>query len=117
MSFSSVEALTSQLVNAPDEIVFSDVISFVDDNYTFTPSAFSNGAVNNEANQNNGSCKLLALGQLLGLTEAQTLALFGSYYRDDVLKHPEGTDHANIRNFMVSGFDGLQFDTFPLAEK
>lgn len=37
------------------------------------------------------------------LDEDSTLACFGSYYRDDVLKFPDGTDHGNIRRFMRDG--------------
>ena len=32
--------------------------------------------------------------------EMETLSLFGHYYRDDVMGHPEGDDHRNIRNFL-----------------
>jgi len=37
------------------------------------------------------------------------LALFGDYYRSDVLKNPEGSDHQNIRNFMHKGWAGVTF--------
>jgi|GEM_PF-3978162 len=37
------------------------------------------------------------------LDEDSTLACFGSYYRDDGLKFPDGTDHGNIRRFMRDG--------------
>ncbi|HAB55541.1 MAG TPA: type III effector, partial [Cellvibrionales bacterium] len=41
----------------------------------------------------------------------------GKYYRDDVLGNPSGDDHANIRNFILDGWLGIQFDTEPLALK
>jgi HopJ type III effector protein. len=44
------------------------------------------------------------------------LALFGEFYRD-VLATPEGDDHQNIRNFMKTGWAGVQFNTTPLTEK
>lgn len=41
------------------------------------------------------------------LTKEQTLNGFGGYYREDVLKNPQGTDHEQIRNFMNHGWDGV----------
>ncbi|MDG6097092.1 hypothetical protein EXU34_06520 [Alteromonas sp. ZYF713] len=117
MAYTNQQALIEQLTNTPEQISFNDVIAFIDDNFAFTPTAFTNGKVENEANQNNGSCKLLALGQYLKLTNEQTLALFGSYYRDDVLGNPDGIDHANIRNFMQTGAEGVTFELFPLESK
>ncbi|GGF54244.1 HopJ type III effector protein [Alteromonas lipolytica] len=114
MSFTSLEALTTQLNNAPESIEFNDVIALIDSTFSFSPTAFTNGDVSNEANQNNGSCKLLALGQYLKLSDEQTLALFGKFYREDVLKNPQGDDHANIRNFMITGSAGVSFEVFPL---
>ena len=60
--------------------------------------------------------RLLALGQHLNLNQAQTLALFGRFYREDVLDNPNGSDHANIRNFMKTGHEEVVFETFPLVE-
>jgi len=31
--------------------------------------------------------------------------------------NPNGTDHQNIRNFMKTGLEGLQFDGIALTEK
>ncbi|MBQ4828422.1 HopJ type III effector protein [Alteromonas sp. MMG017] len=115
MNYNNVNALTKHLNDSPETVEFGDVIALIDSAFTFTPTAFSNGEVTNEANQNNGSCKLLALGQHLQLSQAQTLALFGAFYRVDVLKNPEGDDHANIRNFMQSGHEGVSFEKFPLT--
>ena len=78
--------------------------------YAFTPTAFANGELSNAAGENNGSCKLFSFAKLTGLTKEQTLACFGHHYTDHVLKHPEGTDHANIRNFMKHGWDGIRFE-------
>lgn len=117
MVYRNQQALMEQLHSTPERIEFQDVIAFIEANFIFTPTAFTNGKVQNEANQNNGSCKLLALGQYLKLTNEQTLALFGCYYRDDVLGNPAGSDHANIRNFMLTGAAGVIFKVFPLTEK
>ncbi len=100
---------------------FEDVIAYIEAHYDYTPTRFSNGssadAVVSEAGQNAGSCRLFALAQLKGLSEAETLTLFGRFYRDDVLKHPEGSDHANIRRFMQDGWAGIRFDGTPLVAK
>jgi len=105
----------TQLSQHPEHVEFSDTMAIIEENYTFTPSSFSNGDTVNEANQNNGSCKIFAFGLLNNLTPEQTLACFGTYYRDDVLKNPDGNDHQNIRHFMVSGWDGIKFNDQALA--
>ena len=46
-----------------------------------------------------------------------TLACFGAFYTEDVLKNPDGTDHQNIRNFMKTGWDGIAFYGEPLTLK
>ena len=97
------------LNNSPAEIEFSDTMETIDAMYDFSPAGFRNGEVENAAGENNGSCKLFAFAQLQGLDEQQTLSCFGAYYHDDVLKHPEGNDHQNIRNFMKSGWPGIKF--------
>lgn len=63
----------------------------------------------NEANQNNGSCKIFSFAKMNNLSEKDTLALFGDFYRNDVLQNPEGEDHQNIRNFIKYGWNGIQF--------
>ena len=50
-----------------------------------------------------------AFAQLHELDAARTLACFGRYYREDVLRHPDGSDHANIRTFMRHGPAGIRF--------
>jgi len=107
----------SKLLSDPETISFQDTMAVIDANYNFTPCAFKNGETYNEAGQNNGSCKLFGFAQLQQLNETQTLACFGSFYRDDVLKHPEGQDHQNIRNFMRFGWEGIVFQGQTLAAK
>jgi len=67
-----------------------------------------------EAGSNEGSCKILAFAKMHQLDEAQALQLFGDFYREDVLKNPQGQDHTNIRNFMASGWGGVSFESAPL---
>jgi len=89
----------------------------IDAHYTFTPTAFRNGNLQNNAGQNNGSCKIFAFGQLNELNETQVLACFGDYYREHVLKHPQADDHQNIRQFMLHGWSGIQFSGKALTPK
>ena len=109
MSDLTVTALLEKIQQQPEKVAFSDVIATIDACYHYQPTAFSNGDVISNAGENVGSCKIFAFAQLQQLSEAQTLACFGHYYRDDVLAHPEGLDHANIRQFMLSGWSQLRF--------
>ena len=101
----------------PENIEFKDVISFIDEQYDFTPTPFKNGNTSNEANQNNGSCKLFSFAKLNNLSKEETLFLFGDFYRNDVLKNPEGNDHQNIRNFIAFGWEGISFEGEALRKK
>ena len=108
--------LLQQLRNAPESLVFADIIAVIDSHYAFSPAGFRNGDTYNDAGQNNGSCKVFAFARLHQLDAATTLGLFAEHYRA-VLATPEGSDHANIRNFMRSGWDGIQFDDTPLMAR
>lgn len=92
-------------------------MTVIDKHYDFTPTSFNNGEVINGVGTNEGSCKIFAFAQLNNLSETETLALFGRYYRDDVLGHPAAEDHANIRNFILDGWLGIHFEHAPLVEK
>ncbi len=102
--------LLNQLKTSPETIDFKEVLAFIEEHYDFTPTKFTNGNTVNEADQNNGSCKIFSFGKLNDLSKEDTLALFGAFYRDEVLKNPAGTDHQNIRNFMEFGWDGISFE-------
>jgi hypothetical protein len=109
--------ILEQLKNSPETIDFKDVIAFIDENYDFTPTKFTNGNTVNEVNQNNGSCKVFSFAKLNQLSKEETLALFGDFYRTDVLQNPEGTDHQNIRNFIEFGWNGVSFEDEALRLK
>jgi len=95
---------------------FKEVIEFIDTHYNHQPTAFKNGALHNDANQNQGSAKVFTFAQLHKLGKADTLFLFAEHY-DAVLKDPDGTDHQNIRQFMIHGWPGIVFDGQALSEK
>ena len=67
------------------EADFEDSIAFVNAHYDYTPTRFTNGlgsdAVVNEAGKNEGSCRLFALAHVNGLSESDTVQLFGRFYR------------------------------------
>lgn len=109
--------MIEQLKNSPEKIQFKEVIAHIEENYDFRPMKFKNGNTVNEADQNNGSCKVFSFAQLNDLSKEDTLKLFGEFYREDVLKNPEGTDHQNIRNFMEFGWDGISFEGNALKKK
>ena len=109
--------ILNKLKTAPKEIDFKEVIAFIDEQYDFTPTKFTNGNVTNEANENNGSCKVFSFAKLNELSKEETLALFGAFYREDVLNNPNGNDHQNIRNFMESGWNGILFEGEVLNKK
>lgn len=112
-----LEAFFRQLSSEPESISFEQSIQLIDALYEFTPTAFSNGDVTNAAGENNGSCKILAFAALHQLSEPQTLQLFGDFYRLEVMPDLKGQNHANIRNFMRTGWDGVRFASAPLRGK
>ena len=109
-----LKAFITKVFETPEEIAFADTINVIEAHYAFKPTAFENGALHNEAGQNNGSCKIFAFAQLHGLSVDQTLHCFGTYYREDVLNDPEGDSHQNIRSFMKSGWSSIRFDDIAL---
>lgn len=113
----TLQAFIEQVKIHPENIEFSNTMEVIDSNYDFTPTEFSNGQAINEADQNNGSCKIFAFAQLNQLNVKQTLACFGQYYRIDVLQYPENEDHQNIRNFMMTGWEGIYFKNQALQLK
>ncbi|MFN5746398.1 MAG: HopJ type III effector protein [Methylococcaceae bacterium] len=95
-------------------VSFDDTIAQIAAHYRYVPTGFSNGLddarLDNAAGVNEGSCKIFSFARINGLTEAETLGLFGDFYRRDVLGNPVGTDHRNIRNFMQYGWEGIVFE-------
>lgn len=105
----------------PLDVEFQQAIRLIDAFYKYTPTKFTNGVgdtpIVNERGENEGACKIFAFAKRWGLTEAQTLACFGRYYREHVLPNPEGTDHPNIRRFITDGWEGIRFEHDPLKPR
>ena len=112
-----IDDFLNKLRTQPESIAFTDTMEVIEANYEFTPVRFTNGSAVNETGANSGSCKLFAFAKLQKLSKEETLACFGDYYRVDVLQHPEATNHANIRNFMITGWEGIKFDAEALQLK
>ena len=113
----TLNTLLTAITKSPNDIEFADTMTVIESYYHFTPTQFKNGKSINLAGENNGSCKIFAFGQLNNLSEIQTLSCFGAYYHEHVLKNPKGVDHQNIRNFMISGWQGIRFNGTALLEK
>jgi hypothetical protein len=99
-----------------NSVSFKEVIEFIENHYQHKPTAFKNGALLNEATQNQGSAKVFAFAQLHELDKQDTLYLFAEHYRS-VLEHADGTDHQNIRQFMIHGWPGIVFEGQALLPK
>ncbi|WP_169393348.1 MULTISPECIES: HopJ type III effector protein [Psychrobacter] len=97
-------------------IGFNDVIRFIDDFYYYTPVGFVNGLQHNLAGENEGSAKIFGFAKLHGLNKLDTLTLFGEHF-EAVKRNPAGTDHANIRNFLHWGWEGLLMQKNPLVDR
>jgi hypothetical protein len=108
MTVTQIADFIDKLTHQADSILFEDFLALIAAHYNFTATGFSNGAQQNGAGENSGSCKVFAFGLLNQLNQQQTLALFGQHYRD-VVANPQGDDHQNIRQFIQHGWDGIQF--------
>jgi hypothetical protein len=95
------------------DILFAEILSFIESNYEYFPTAFKNGNLNNESNQNQGSAKVLYFAHLNQLDKEDTLLFFAEHYQN-VLENPEAENHQNIRQFMQNGWDGVEFETVTL---
>ena len=95
---------------------FADTLAFIDQYYDYRPSAFRNGPLHNSAEQNQGSCRILAMAQDLNLSDEQALQCFAEHYQS-VLAQPEGSEHANIRTLMQHGLAAVHFDNQPLTRR
>lgn len=47
---------------------FTDSLAFIEQHYHYQPQAFRNGSITNLAGENQGSCKILGLALLEGLS-------------------------------------------------
>lgn len=115
--FMDINTFISKVKQAPRTISFAETITIIDENYTFSATAFENGTHHNKAGENSGSCKIFAFAELNNLSAAETLSCFAAYYYEEVLGDPEGNNHQNIRNFMKTAWEGIAFYGTALVAK
>lgn len=120
-TMNQLEEFIARLRSKPEDTEFQEVINIIDKYYQYTPTGFTNGpdktGVINAEGENEGSCKIFSFAKINGLTVEQTLNCFGRYYRDDVLKNPDGTDHQNIRTFISHGWEHVNFEKTALEQR
>lgn len=108
-------------IKAGRPVAFRDTMAVIAEHYDYRPTRFLNGIgesrLINEPGVNQGSCKIFSFARRHGLSVPETLALFGEYYRDEVLPNPGGEGHMNIRTFMRHGWEGIQFAGEALSPK
>src|SRR5690606_26981981 len=95
---------------------FADTLAFIEQHYHYQPSGFHNGPLYNSAEQNQGSCRLLAMAQDLGLVNQQALHSLAEDYQG-VLHDPTGCELANIRTLMQLGLEAVRIDRPPLTRR
>lgn len=103
------ELFNANLEMSGDDIKFEEVIQLIDEHYESQLLEFKNGEILNKPGENEGSAKVLSYAALSDLDKETTLKLWGQYYRE-VLQDPDGESHANIRNFIKYGWDGVPFE-------
>lgn len=112
----NIQQFKEKLKTTPTAVTFAETMQVIDDNYIFTPTAFTNGKFKNKVGENSGSNKIFAFALKHKLTKEETLYCFGENYKT-VLKDQNGTSHYNIRTFMKSGLEGLVIDSLTLKLK
>ena len=93
---------------------FEDTLELIERYFDYRPTGFRNGPLTNAPGENAGSCRTFAMARFCNLNEADTLRLFGQHY-DQVLSDPAGESHGNIRQFISTGWSGIQFEAEPLT--
>ena len=106
---SDCEVFNANLEMAGDDVTFEEVMELIDTHYETGMIEFKNGDIVNAQGENEGSAKILSYAVLSGMDKATTLKLWGQYYRE-VKDDPDGDSHANIRNFMKYGWEGVPFE-------
>nr|MBC7613859.1 HopJ type III effector protein [Pseudopedobacter sp.] len=99
-----------------NHLKFAAIIETIEASCQYNATAFKNGAAFNEIDQNQGSAKVFYFAQLNNLSKEDALLLFAEHYQS-VLDTPEGTDHQNIRQFMIHGWDGIEFKNVAFKAK
>lgn len=113
-SFAQAKQAFLHALEAPEHR-FADTLAFIEQWYHYQPSAFSFDGLASTLEQNQGSCKIFALAQLLNLSQQQTLQCFGEHYRN--LNSATAPLHANLNKLAKQPLSNLEFSQFPLIPK
>jgi hypothetical protein len=103
------ELFNANVEMSADELTFEEVLELIETHYEPGLIEWKNGDIVNKQGENEGSAKLLSYAALSEMDKATTLTLWGQYYRE-VKADPSGDSHANIRNFMKTGWEGVPFE-------
>ena len=106
---SDCEVFNANVEMDSDALLFEEVMELIDTHYESQLLEFKNGDIVNKQGENEGSAKLLSYAALSNMDKETTLKLWGQYYKE-VVNDPNGTSHANIRNFMKYGWEGVPFE-------
>lgn len=98
------------------QLLFKEILNFIEEKYQYTPSAFKNGDLMNTEDENQGSAKVLYFAQMNNISKEDTLQLFSEHYQA-VLDDANGSSHQNIRNFKQYGWEGVVFENIVLLKK
>lgn len=107
------QQLLAQLAHS--EHTFAQTLAFIEQHFNYQASGFKFAQLESNSEQNQGSCKIFALAQLLNLTQAQTLLCFGEHYRH--LNNTAQDSHLNLRQLAKIGRINIEFEHFPLSLK
>jgi len=104
-------------IKSSEVVDFNEFIDLIEQEYNFTNIAFNNGNLHNKNDENQGSAKVFCFALLHNLSKEQTLRCFSQHYASVLNSKAEDKTHLNIRNFIKSGFAGLQIDKQALSFK
>jgi HopJ type III effector protein len=106
---SECDIFNSNVEMDSSSLMIEAVLELINEHYETQLLEYTVGDVLNKQGENEKSGQILSYAALSNLNKDTTLKLFGQHYRS-VLATPDGTDHANIRNFMKYGWDGVPFE-------
>lgn len=106
---SECEVFNSNVEMSADDLTMEEVLEMINTHYETQLLEYTVGDVVNKQGENEATGHILSYAALSNMDKETTLKLWGQHYRA-VLANPDGTDHANIRNFMKFGWEGVPFE-------
>jgi hypothetical protein len=90
------------------QVTYQDTIDFLDQHYIYLPVPFKCGDLSYEPGVKTGAAKIFSFALMVNMSEAETLRLFGEFYRN---LSPGGVERPNIRNFVKGGWGCISFES------